>query len=279
MKISKAVITTAGTKQRTLPLQMLIDRDGTEKAVLQILIGEAVQAGISEIGLVIRPGDEDAYKAVAGEHIGRVTFIPQPEPLGYGHAIYTARPFVNNQPFLHLVGDHLYVSKNEKGCAQQLVETATAEACAVSAVKATRESQLPHFGTVGGNRLRNRAALYRISTVLEKPTPTTAEEHLLVSGLRAGHYLCFFGMHVLTPAVFDILADLLQAADHPHTVTLSNALNRLANQEKYLALEIDEQRYDLGVKYGLLEAQLALALNGRDRDEVLTKLVTLLAER
>lgn len=279
MKITKAVITTAGTTQRTLPLQTLIDRDGSEKAVLEILIGEAVQAGISDIGLVIRPGDEQAYHAVAGEHGGRLTFIPQTEPLGYGHAIYTARTFVKNEPFLHLVGDHLYVSRGAKGCTQQLVETAEAEACTVSTVQATRESQLPYYGTVGGGRIHGQPHLYRVTTVLEKPTPTTAEEQLIVSGLRAGHYLCFFGMHVLTSAVLDILGQLLRQAADPLTVTLSQALNQLASREKYLALEIQDRRYDVGVKYGLLEAQLALALNGRDRDEVLTKLVTLLAER
>ena len=62
-------------------------------------------------------------------------------------------------------------------------------------------------------------------------------------------------------------------------MTLSTALAELAAREQYLALEVEGRRYDLGVKYGLLAAQLALALAGRDRDEVLAQLVELLALR
>ena len=139
------------------------------------------------------------------------------------------------------------------------------------------QSQLTLYGTIGGARLTNQPDLYRISTVIEKPTPTVAEQELIVSGLRAGHYLCFFGMHVLTPAVMDILGQQVAKAGESDNVTLSDALELLSGREKYLALQKEDQRYDLGVKYGLLEAQLALALAGEDRDEVLVKLVSLLA--
>ncbi|MEM9777006.1 MAG: sugar phosphate nucleotidyltransferase, partial [Chloroflexota bacterium] len=277
MKVTKAVITAAGKSQRHLPLQTLIDRDGAEKSVLEILIGEAAQAGINDVAVVIDPADKEAYQSVASNSTTQVTFIPQEERLGYGHAIYCARAFTAGDPFLHLVGDHLYVSKRERGCAQHLVAVAEQEECSVSAVQATRESQLPLYGTVGGARLPNQPDLYRVSDVLEKPTPTLAEQHLIVSGLRAGHYLCFFGMHVLTPAVMEILDKQVTAAGESGGVTLSRALQVLSSQEKYLALQKEDQRYDLGVKYGLLEAQLALALAGDDRDEVLTKLVNLLA--
>ncbi len=280
MKITKAVITAAGRKQRTLPLQILIDRDGVERSVLHILINEVVQAGIEEIGLVVHPGDETAYAEVAGDHAGRLHFVPQPESLGYGHAIYCARDFTHGDPFLHLVGDHLYVQRDVQSCAQRLVEVAQAEACTVSAVQATRESLLPYFGTIGGRPVAGRPDLYRVDTVVEKPTPTEAEQRLIVPGLRAGHYLCFFGMHVLTPTIMDILARQLAAADADSSrVTLSSALAELAPREQYLALEQQNSRYDLGVKYGLLSAQLALALNGRDRDDVLTRLLELMAQR
>ena len=142
MHITKALITAAGRRQRTLPLQTLIDRDGVEKSVLRILVEEVIAAGIDDIALVIRPGDEKAYADVAGEHAGRLHFIPQTEPLGYGHAIYCARDFVDGDPFLHLVGDHLYVSRDGQGCAQRLVEVATRQGCAVSAVQATRDHSI-----------------------------------------------------------------------------------------------------------------------------------------
>jgi UTP--glucose-1-phosphate uridylyltransferase len=279
MQIAKAVITAAGQKQRTLPLQTLIDRDGAEKSVLGIILEEALRAGVEEICVVVRPGDETAYAAVAGDHAGRLHFVYQTTPLGYGHALYCAKEFVGQDPFLHLVGDHLYVSRTAAGCAQQLVEVAQAEACTVSAVQATRESLLPYYGAIGGRRVPGRPDLYRVETVIEKPTPTEAEQRLIVPGLRAGHYLCFFGMHVLTSTIFDLLEQQMTAAGKQGGVPLSAALAKLAKREQYLALEKQDWRYDVGVKYGLLTAQLALALSGQDRDEVLSKLLELLTVR
>ncbi|HHX42363.1 MAG TPA: UTP--glucose-1-phosphate uridylyltransferase [Chloroflexi bacterium] len=299
MRVTKAVITAAGRDQRALPLQTLIDRDGTEKSVLCVIVEEALRAGIEEICVIVCPGDETAYAAAAGEHSGRLTFLPQEEPLGHGHAVYCARAFVDGEPFLHLVGDHLYVSAERDGCARQIVALAEAEACSVSAVQPSRESLLPYYGTIGGRRVPGRQDLYIIEDVIEKPTPTEAEQRLIVPGLRAGHYLCFFGMHVLTPTVMDILAqrvaDVATAQPSPRTpsggqgglavapsapgITLAEALAELATRERYLAVESTGMRYDVGVKYGLLIAQLALALSGRDRDEVLSRLVEMLALR
>lgn len=281
MKITKALITAAGRRQRTLPLQTLIDRDGVERSVLHILLNEVVQAGIDTIGVVVRPGDEEAYAAVAGDHMGRLHFVQQHEPLGYGHALYAARSFIGDDPFLHLVGDHLYVQSDSESCAQRLIEVAQTAACTVSTVQATRESLLPYYGVIGGRRIAGHSDLYRVDTVMEKPTPTVAEQHLLIPGLRAGHYLCFFGMHVLTPTVMEILGRQLAETqpDALPSVTLSSALAELAKREQYLALEQQTSRYDLGVRYGLLSAQVALALNGQDRDEVLARLLELLAQR
>jgi UTP--glucose-1-phosphate uridylyltransferase len=277
--IKKAIITAAGKSQRTLPLQTLVDRDGSPKTALQIIIEEILQTGIDEICVVIYPGDQPAYVAAAGNYARRLAFVEQTSPLGYGHAVWCAREFTAGRPFLLLVGDHLYVSGGEKRCAHQLVEVAAAENCAVSAVQATHESKLPYYGSVGGRLATARKGVFEVSEVIEKPTPTEAEQRLIVPGLRAGHYLCFFGMHVLTPSVMDILADETAKRGDRGGVNLSNALTKLAARERYLACELQGRRYDIGLKYGLLTAQLALALDGQDRDEVLTGLVELLAVR
>jgi UTP--glucose-1-phosphate uridylyltransferase len=265
------VITAAGQSQRALPLQTLIDRDGQEKPVISILIEQALAAGVEEICVVVWPGDEARYAQAAGRHAASVRFLAQPEPNGYGQAILCARQFTGGDPFLHMVGDHLYVTTGETPSAQRLVELAAREECSVSGVQATRESLLPRFGTVAGRRVAGRSDLYRVDTVIEKPTPTEAEQRLLVPGIRAGFYLCFFGIHVLTPGVMDLLDN--------GASTLSAALAELARREQYLALEDEGRRYDLGAPYGLLIAQLALALNGQDRAQVLSQMVELLADR
>jgi UTP--glucose-1-phosphate uridylyltransferase len=276
--VRKAVITAAARLQRALPLQTLIDHDGAEKPVLRILIEQSLAAGAEEIAVIVWPGDESRYAQAAGNHASSVRFIPQSEPRGYGHAIYCARSFTGADPFLHMVGDHLYVRASPKPSAQRLVEIAGKERCSVSGVQATRENLLSRYGTVGGRRLPSHIDLYRVDTVIEKPTPTEAEQRLLVPGIRAGYYLCFFGIHVLTPAVMDILGRLLAASlDAP--VTLVEGLAALSRQEQYLAVEDEGRRYDLGSPYGLLIAQFALALNGPDRSEVLSQMLELLADR
>lgn len=275
MKVLKAVITAAGKNQRTLPLQTLVDRDGAPKSVLAILAEEITGAGIEEIAVVICPGDEAAYNAAAGPHAHLMRFIEQPEPLGYGHAVHCAASFTGGDPFLLMVGDHLYLSRTDESCIAQLLTTASTQKCAVSAVQATHESKLPNYGAIGGNRLSGSERLYEIETVLEKPTPTEAEQKLVIPGLRAGNFLCFFGLHVLTASVMDILARQLANGDR---ADLSSALSETARREQYLAHELHGRRHDIGLQYGLLTAQLALGLAGQDRDEVLTHIIELLAQ-
>src|SRR5438477_245954 len=279
VEIKRAVITAAGKNQRTLPLQSLVDRDGVAKTALAIIIEEVLSAGIEEICVVVLPGDQAAYSTAAGKHASRLRFVEQHQPLGYGHAVYCAQEFIEGKPFLLLVGDHLYVSDEPKTCALQLVEIASSQDCAVSAVQATHESKLPYYGTVGGRLVGGVERLYEVQNLLEKPTPTEAEEKLIVPGLRAGHYLCFFGMHVLTPTVMQVLSELVSQRKENERIQLSSALAQMAARENYFACELRGRRYDIGAKYGLLIAQLALALDGQDRDEVLVNLVELLASR
>jgi len=276
MNIRKAVITAAGVHQRALPLQVLIDRDGIEKTVLRILLEEIFAAPIEEACLIVSPGDQASCARAAGDLAPRLQFIEQPSPAGYADAIARAHPFTGNDLFLHSVSDHVYLSDSRARAACRLVSLAEQENCAVSLVQPTRENHIRHFGVVGGQPVAGRPGVYRIDAVREKPTPTEAEEQLIVPGLRAGYYLCFFGMHVLTGGVMDLLEHRLRA-EHPFT--LSDVLNELAQREQYLALEEATRRYDVGVRYGLLTAQMALALTGRDRDHVLAGMLELLATR
>ncbi|HYO81183.1 MAG TPA: UTP--glucose-1-phosphate uridylyltransferase, partial [Bryobacteraceae bacterium] len=139
----------------------------------------------------------------------------------------------------------------------------------------TREHLVPRFGTVGGRRFGREGSLFRIDRVIEKPTPTEAEQTLVVPGMRAGHFLCFFGLHVLTPSLMDILGRHISASDGK--VGLTPALHQLAQNEQYLAYETPGRRYDVGARYGMFRAQLAVALNGKDRAEVLSHVLEVAA--
>ena len=306
LRITKAVITAAGRGGRQRPafesvqsaLLPLVDRDGQVKPVLQIIAEEAIDSGVEEICVVCAPGDEAVYRQhfdtfaanhrpnapegetaadpvrTLGELAQRLRFVEQDEPKGYGHAVWCARDFVAGQPCLLLLGDHLYLSRESRRCARQLIDLAEAEGCPVSAVHATREHLIHQYGTIQGRRVHDKPGVYVVDEVIEKPNPTLAELRLQVPGVRAGHYLCFFGMHILGPAVFEILSELV-AADHRElgSIQLTTALNILARRERYLAVEAAGRRFNLGVKFGGLEAQIALSLAGVDRDRILTTLL------
>jgi UTP--glucose-1-phosphate uridylyltransferase len=278
MQISKAIITAAGKSQSHLPLQTVVDRSGQVRTALELLLDEVSGAGIDEVAIIIRPGQEERYKQAISSAGPRITFFEQEQPRGYGDALLRAKSFSEGKAFLHMVSDHLFISRSDKSCAAQVVALAEREQCSVSAVQPTRENQLAYFGAVGGRPVPRVDGLYEVNTVLEKPTPTVAEQHLIVAGQRAGHYLCMFGMHVLTANVFGILESSIQQLNPGESVSLSVALNQLAASERYLATELQGVRYNIGEKYGLLIAQLAIALSGGDRDQVLTELLELIAK-
>ena len=309
MRIRKAVITAAGRGIRLYPaadtiqkaMAPIVDRDGLSKPVIQIIAEEAFESGIEELCVVCAPGDEEQYltrfrslrENLLVAHKGsdwaqsqaervsnllvRMQFAAQAEPLGYGHAVHCAKSFVGDEPFLLLLSDHLYVSDLAgKRCARQVMELAEGQACAVAAVHATREHLVGRYGTLSGKRVPDMPGTYQIERILEKPSVSVAEAQLQTPGLRAGHFLCFFGMHVLTPALFELLGAAI--ADSKGDVQLTPALQSLAEREKYLALEVAGRRYDIGGKFGGLQAQIALSMAGRDRDHVLATLTELLAE-
>lgn len=275
MKIRKAIVTAAGPGQDALPLHVLVDRDGVEKTAIEMIIEEIDSAGIESVGVIINPGSATAYREAAGKYQDRLTFIEQSEAgAGYGQAILSGKEFIANEPFLHMVGDHLCFSKTPKRCAMQLCEVASKQGCMVSAVQATRESLLPQFGTIGGIRTNDLERVIEVKRVIEKPTPTQAEQELTIAGFRSGTYLCFFGMHVLMPTIFSRLQELI--GQNPGPLPLTEGLQAALLRERYLAYEIDGYRYNIGVKYGLLQCQLALGLSGVDRDRILTQLIELL---
>ena len=233
MQITKAVITAAGRGARQYPasdtvqkaMLPLVDRDGLTKPVLQIIAEEAMESGIEEIGVVTAPGRRGLSIAgisatmprTSGRPSGgstgprsrpggwssskaRLRFAVQPEPEGYGHAVWCAREFVGGEPFLLLLGDHLYISSESRRCARQLIDLADRRGVrGLGRAGDPRAPDPPVRDPDGQAAATTAPTSTSIDEIIEKPNPTLAELRLQVPGLRAGHYLCFFGMHVLTP--------------------------------------------------------------------------------
>lgn len=309
--IRKAVITAAGRGTRQYPatsvvqkeMLPLVDRDGITKPVVQIIAEEAFEAGIEEICIVVSPGDvqqfrqhfraiaQDVLPAFVGkewalresEKLARMeqalTYAVQQTPDGFGHAVYQSREFVSNEPFLLLLGDHIYVSQNGERCASQLIDAYNLNnADAMSAVKRTPSNQLHLFGTIRGLPVEDADRLYSVAAIEEKPTVDHAMRHLVTPGLPSGQFLCHFGMHIFSPGIFDCLEHLIRNDVRNHgEIQLTTAQQMLHGVCKYYCCELNGERYDTGVPFGLMEAQLALALAGMYRQEIVESVARMLA--
>jgi UTP--glucose-1-phosphate uridylyltransferase len=310
-KVRRAVITAAGRGTRMYPatttiqkeMLPLVDRDGVTKPAIQIIIEEALDSGIEEVCLVVnrqnRAQIEQHFRALSPEEMrlfkgkdwallqsariqqiaSRLTYIEQPSPEGYGHAVWCARNFVGGEPFLLMLGDHIYTSGTGRRCARQILDVFEKYGASVSAVQQTPSELLHLFGTVRGKLIQENPRVYDVDHIYEKPSVEYAEESLRVEGLLWGMYLCFFGMHIFTPDIFDCLQyavdnDLREKGEFQ----LTSAQERLrAGGQRYLAFEAVGDRYDIGIPFGYAQTQAALAVNSIYREQMLSALVRMLA--
>jgi UTP--glucose-1-phosphate uridylyltransferase len=309
--VRKAVITAAGRGTRQFPatrsiqkeMMPLVDRDGITKPTIQIIIEECLESGIEDICIVVSPGGAEPFqqhfarltdaerKVFKGKDWAlaqadmlrrisdRITYVEQPTPEGYGHAVYQAKEFVGDEPFLLLLGDHVYISGERRRCAQQVIETYNIANCAVSGVQQTPDDHLYLFGTVAGRALGSDPPTYEVTQIVEKPTIEYAAEHLQTPGVKRGYYLCFFGMHVFPPSIFDCLEHHIKNDIRDKgEIQLTSSQEMLRSQERYVAVETVGERYDMGVPFGLVETQVALALNGVDRSEMMATILRITAK-
>ena len=293
--IKKAVITAAGKGTRQYPatnsiqkeLFPLVDRDGITKPVIQIIAEQVVRAGIDEIAIIVNPGEERQFKShfkslsenekssftnkkwglrqseMLAHLENSITYLYQEQQEGYGHAVNCAADWVGDEPFLLLLGDHLYVSQTDVSCVQQVIEGYKLFKKSIYAVKQTPAELLYLFGTVAGEQIPESPNAYQLNKIVEKPQVAYARENLAVEGLPDDMFLTFFGMHVLSPKIFEILQNHIKNNVRQNgEIQLTTAQAELCAGEGAVGLEIQGERLDMGTPLGLLETQLALALNG-----------------
>lgn len=293
-KVRKAVIPAAGFGTRLFPatkttkkeLFPIIDRDGIAKPAILLIVEEALDAGMEEVIIVVQEHDLPAFQLLFNEQVTienfnklsgasqdyarrllemgqKVKFAIQRTQEGLGHAVYAARELVGNEPFLLMLGDHIYRSESDRSCAQQLVEAFNQHGASMIGVRRTAEAQLANFGTVTGfwtdnalnptpfpetdSREKDAPKFLNITQFAEKPTAEYARENLRVSGMDEGEYLTVFGQYIVKPQVFDYLEE------HIHNnvrergeFQLTSALDRLRREDGFYGLMIDGKRYDIG---------------------------------
>jgi UTP-glucose-1-phosphate uridylyltransferase/mevalonate kinase len=290
-RIRKAVIPAAGFGTRMFPaskavkkeLLALVDRDGLAKPIIQVVVEEAVRAGIDEVGIVVQPQDRAAFEAYFGaplspahlnslptrlrEHAAyladlgrRITYIVQDAQEGFGHAVLCARDWVGDEPFLLMLGDHVYRSTGTEVCAAQVVAAYETAEASVVGLAVRRADEVANFGTVTGAWTDERRLL-SITEFAEKPTQDYARENLRVPGVEDA-FLCVFGLYALEAAVFEHLQHL---CDHnlrrKGEFQLTDALDLLRRTSGVFGLMVDGRAYDTGRPGEYLRTLAAFAEN------------------
>jgi len=179
-----------------------------------------------------------------------------------------------------MLGDHVYISDVKDRCARQLIKVYEQYMLdAATSVQPTVERLLHLFGTIKGAPIDANKGIFKAELIIEKPSIEMAREQLASPGLPAGNYLAHFGQHVFSPRIFDSLEYLIKNnIREKNEIQLTAAQDHLRQHtDKYWAVHVQGQRYDTGIPYGLMETQLALALNGIHRTEICEAIARILA--
>jgi UTP--glucose-1-phosphate uridylyltransferase len=188
----------------------------------------------------------------------RVTFVTQPTQEGFGHAVFRTQEAVGNEPFLLMLGDHLYRSHEARSCARQLVEAYEQYDTSVLGLRLTPEDEIVSYGAAAGIWL-TKPGLLALAELIEKPSVDYARANLRVPGLPEREYLTFFGLYIIKPRVFDFLKEHI-ADDRREggEFELTTALERLRREDGFLGLIIDGDCYDIGLPDAYLHALVHL---------------------
>ncbi len=277
-KVRKAIIPAAGFGTRMYPvtkalkkeLLPIVDRHGRAKPIILAIIEEAVGAGIEEIGIVVQESDRDLfhdllksppqpelwaklspenreyskYLASIGD---RITILIQTEQEGFGHAVYCAREWVNDEPFLLLLGDHVYTSKIESSCAAQMIDVYQQHHTSVIGITVMQEDVIHKAGCVSGT-WQTEQSILEIEQIYEKPTLEYARKNLRVSGMAQDEFLGVFGMYILESAIFELLAaEIANNERFKGEFQLTTCLDKLRQKYSAIAYLVQGQYYDTGM--------------------------------
>ncbi|RIO14053.1 UTP--glucose-1-phosphate uridylyltransferase GalU [Mammaliicoccus sciuri] len=284
-KIKKAIIPAAGLGTRFLPATKAMPKEMLpilDKPTIQYIVEEAARAGIEDIIIVTgkhKRAIEDhfdiqkelettLYEKGKLELLGRVQYstelanifyVRQKEQKGLGHAIYTAKQFIGNEPFAVLLGDDIVESDNP--AIKQLMEQYEATGKSVIGVQTVPETETHRYGIIEPKSQDER--LYEVNRFVEKPEQGTAPSNLAI-----------MGRYVLSPKIFDYLET--QTEGSGGEIQLTDAIERLNKDDKVYAYDFEGQRYDVGEKIGFVKTTIEYALKDEEmRDEIIRYLQSL----
>lgn len=270
MKIRKAVIPVAGLGTRFLPATKAIPKEMltiVDRPTIQYIVEEVVSSGVEQVIFVTSEGKSaienhfdynfqldnvlrQKNKTKLSEELESISnlidivSVRQKKPLGLGHAIWTARHVIGNEPFMVCLGDDLVLS--DIPCAKQMLDLFHDVGESIVAVQRVPSDDTHQYGIVEGEK-NNRSRTLKVTRMVEKPAPGTTDSDLAI-----------IGRYILMPEIFDILSRTTPG--HGGEIQLTDALLALAKQREMYAYEFLGTRYDAGDKFGYLKAILAYGM-------------------
>ena len=277
-KVKKAVIPAAGFGTRLFPatkvvkkeLFPIIDQDGRAKPVILAIVEEAVSAGIEEVGIVVQKSDrqlfEDLFKKPPSPELfhklspqnreysqylqdlaERITILIQEEQEGYGHAVFSAQAWVKDEPFLLLLGDHVYTSDQESSCASQMLEIYEQVGQSLVGLTVMPGEIIHKAGCVTGV-WQEPDSILSVTQLYEKPDLEYARAHLHMEGMAKDLFLAVFGMYVLEPQIFDYLAENINNnIREKGEFQLTSCLDKLRQNEGITGYLVKGKYFDTGM--------------------------------
>ncbi|HDA5153775.1 TPA: UTP--glucose-1-phosphate uridylyltransferase GalU [Staphylococcus aureus] len=281
-KIKKAIIPAAGLGTRFLPATKAMPKEMLpilDKPTIQYIVEEAARAGIEDIIIVTgrhKRAIEDHFdsqkelemvlkekgkselleKVQYSTELANIFYVRQKEQKGLGHAISSARQFIGNEPFAVLLGDDIIES--EVPAVKQLIDVYEETGHSVIGVQEVPEADTHRYGII--DPLTKNGRQYEVKKFVEKPAQGTAPSNLAI-----------MGRYVLTPEIFDYLKTQKEGAGNE--IQLTDAIERMNNDNQVYAYDFEGERYDVGEKLGFVKTTIEYALKDDSMREELTRFI------
>lgn len=280
MRVKKAIIPAAGLGTRFLPATKAMPKEMlpiVDKPTIQYIIEEAIASGIEDIIIVtgkgkraiedhfdhafeledtlMKKGKQEMLDTVLETSKVEIHFIRQKQPLGLGHAIWSARKFIGDEPFAVLLGDDIV--ENDEPCLAQLMHQHEITGKSVIGVQQVAERDTDRYGIIDPVSVDGK--LIRVNKFVEKPEAGTAPSNYAI-----------MGRYILTPKIFEYLGQHQLGAGGE--IQLTDAIQKLNEVQSVYAYDFDGQRFDVGEKFGFIETTIEFALKRPELREQLLEL-------
>jgi len=280
MNIRKAVIPVAGLGTRFLPATKAIPKEMltiVDRPTIQYIVEEVVASGIEQVILVTSEGKsaienhfdydftldtilQKKNKERLAEELNHISnlidivSVRQKKPLGLGHAIWSTRNVVGDEPFVVLLGDDLVLS--DEPCCHQMISLFDEVQESIVAIQRVPRDQTSNYGIIEGKPFKERT--YKVGRMIEKPAPGITDSDLAI-----------IGRYILRPEIFSLLEET--EPGHGGEIQLTDALLKLSRERVMYAYEFEGTRFDAGDKLGYLKAIIAFGLRHSELGEAFRK--------